>query len=129
MDARTRIDDELSKGFCCSEIIMKLYLEEAGKDNPSLVKAMGGFCGGIDGLQTCGALASACCAIVDASEDRNATKMERLLFVEKFVEKNGGCICNEILGGDDSKRATICPTLVEETYYDLVDFLEDNSLL
>lgn len=44
-------------GFCCSQIMVKLALEEEDKENTDLVRAMGGFCKGIAGKQkTCGVL-------------------------------------------------------------------------
>ena len=129
MDLETRVNGELDKGFCCSEIVMKIYLEEAEKNNPDLVKAMGAFCGGMDGNQVCGALVGACCAIVDSSEDKFEAKPLKLEFMEKFNEKFDGYTCDDLIGGSAEQRIQRCPIIIEETCYELIDFLEENALL
>ncbi|NLM04499.1 MAG: C_GCAxxG_C_C family protein [Clostridiales bacterium] len=46
-----------SMGFCCSQIILKMALDEEEKENPDLIRVMGGLCNGIGGNQgTCGVL-------------------------------------------------------------------------
>ena len=53
-----------AQGFCCSQIIMILGLEERGEENPELLKAMHGLCGGMGRAgKTCGALSGAVCLI------------------------------------------------------------------
>ena len=129
MSLKDKILDERLKGHCCSETVMSIYLGEAGKENPDLVKVMGAYCGGMDGTQTCGSLAAACCAIVDACESKEKAKPLVLDFMELFHEKFEGLTCAEILQGDNSKRQTLCPVIIEETCYELIEMLEDNSLL
>lgn len=54
-----------SQGFCCSQIMLILGLADAGKpDNPDLIKAMDGLCGGLGrsgGI--CGALTGGICVL------------------------------------------------------------------
>lgn len=46
-----------STGFCCSQIMLKLALEEEERENPDLIRAVGGLCNGIGSSQkTCGVL-------------------------------------------------------------------------
>ncbi|EGW38199.1 DVU_1555 family C-GCAxxG-C-C protein [Desulfosporosinus sp. OT] len=53
-----------TQGFCCSQIILILGLDELGKENPDLIKAMQGLCGGIGRSgKTCGALTGGACLI------------------------------------------------------------------
>lgn len=53
-----------AQGFCCSQIILILGLEDQEKENPDLIKAMSGLCGGIGRSgKTCGALTGGACLI------------------------------------------------------------------
>lgn len=53
-----------TQGFCCSQIILILGMDEQGKENPDLIKAMHGLCGGIGRSgKTCGALTGGACLI------------------------------------------------------------------
>lgn len=47
-----------AQGFCCTQIMILMALEDAGKiDNPDLIRAMQGLCGGMGRSGgTCGAL-------------------------------------------------------------------------
>ncbi|SMP51883.1 DVU_1555 family C-GCAxxG-C-C protein [Anoxynatronum buryatiense] len=47
----------VNAGFCCTQVMMKLALEEEEKENEDLIRAVGGLCKGIGGRQkTCGVL-------------------------------------------------------------------------
>ena len=53
-----------TQGFCCSQIILILGLDEQGKENPDLIRSMHGLCGGIGRSgKTCGALTGGVCLI------------------------------------------------------------------
>lgn len=53
-----------TQGFCCSQIVLSLGLDDLGKENPDLLKAMHGLCGGIGRSgKTCGALTGGACLI------------------------------------------------------------------
>jgi len=47
----------VSAGFCCTQVMMKLALDEEEKENEDLIRAVSGLCKGIGGKQkTCGVL-------------------------------------------------------------------------
>lgn len=53
-----------AQGYGCSQILVLLGLEEQGKENPDLVSAMGGLCGGLGRTgKTCGALTGGVCLL------------------------------------------------------------------
>lgn len=53
-----------AQGFCCSQIILILGLDEQGEENPDLIRAMQALCGGIGRSgKTCGALTGGACLI------------------------------------------------------------------
>jgi hypothetical protein len=53
-----------AKGYSCSQIMMIGCLRYLGRENPDLVRAMGGLTkGGAGGAATCGALTGALCCV------------------------------------------------------------------
>ena len=46
-----------------------------------------------------------------------------------FRERFGAWNCHELLEGDISRKATLCPIIVEETYIKLRDMLEDAGVI
>lgn len=53
-----------AQGYCCSQILLILGLEAQGKENPDLVRAMQGLCGGLGRTgKTCGALTGGVCLL------------------------------------------------------------------
>jgi C_GCAxxG_C_C family probable redox protein len=99
------------KGYFCSQILLKLALEDEEKENPDLIRAMGGLCGGMGfsgGL--CGALTGGACLLGyylckgedDEMEDEHANeKITKLVrwFEEQIGSEYGGTDCAVILDG------------------------------
>lgn len=53
-----------NNGYCCSQILIMLYLEENNLENVPLVKAMSGLCGGVGNLgKTCGVATAGACLL------------------------------------------------------------------
>ena len=91
-----------------------------------MVKAMGAFCGGLHEGLACGSLCAAKVAIWIAEEDsRKAREELGPELMEWFKERFGSWNCAEILEGDQSRKKTLCPIIVEDTYTKLRDILED----
>ncbi|MDR0875675.1 MAG: C-GCAxxG-C-C family protein [Clostridiales Family XIII bacterium] len=129
MDISERIFDERLKGHCCSEQIMNLCLEDMGRDpeaSRDLVKAMGAFCGGLHVGLACGTLCAAL-AVLWIAEDDPFTAHDKLgpEMMSWFKERFGSWNCADLLEGDDTRRLTLCPEIVEDTYLKLRDMLED----
>ncbi len=56
-DTAFRIYKLASSGFCCTQIMLKLALEDEEKENTDLIRALNGLCGGIGAdNKTCGVL-------------------------------------------------------------------------
>ncbi|NLT17733.1 MAG: C_GCAxxG_C_C family protein, partial [Clostridiales bacterium] len=63
-DFLMRLMELSSQGFFCSQILLMLRLEAEGKQNPDLVRALGGLAGGLGfSGKTCGALTGGACLI------------------------------------------------------------------
>ena len=64
MELMERIMEHAQSGYFCSQILMKLLLETVGEENPALVGAAGGLCGGVGFTSnTCGCMTAGACMI------------------------------------------------------------------
>lgn len=131
---------ELSRqGFFCSQILLMLRLEAEGKENPDLIRAMGGLAGGMGFCgKTCGALTGGACLIAyyaskgspeEMADDRLNEMISELVkwFEEEFGGQYGGIDCAVILDGDMANRRTRCPAIVEGVYNKTMEILSDNG--
>ena len=129
MDTRDRVIENKLRGYCCSESIMSMALEDMGREPGAyecLVKAMGAYCGGLHEGLACGALCAAKAALFLA-EDDYPTKKEQLgpELMRWFKDRFGNWDCAALLEGDMERKQTMCPGLIAETYNKLYDMLED----
>jgi len=120
---------ELSQqGFFCSQIMILLALEGEGKENPDLVRALGGLTGGLGfSGKICGALTGGCCLIAyfagqgepDEMPDQHCNEMIQSLvtwFEKEYGTTYGGCDCKDILEDDPANKIIRCPQVVEAVY-------------
>ena len=132
MDIKGRILDGKLKGYCCSEMIMDMALEDMGRseeERRDAVWSMGAFCSGLHEGLACGTLCAAKAALYIAEENYHKAHGELgPELMEWFKERFGAWNCAELLEGDDSRRQTLCPLIVEETYIKLYDMLEETQL-
>jgi C_GCAxxG_C_C family probable redox protein len=134
-----RIAELLLSGFKCSHVLMMLALEEQGRQNPDLIRAMSGLALGMGQGKTCGALSGACCVIGlcagkdddDAPEDpRFAGALEDFTawFHAVMTERHGGTDCADIIHFDEARKAEICPTLILDVWTRLLETLDDHGI-
>jgi C_GCAxxG_C_C family probable redox protein len=140
-DEMTRIAQLHAQGFHCSQILVTLGLDQQGKTNPDLVRAVAGLAGGLGFTgKVCGALSGAVCLLglyagrgeVEERENHvlNAMIDELVVwFEEKFGKEYGGIDCSIILQDDPWNRLTRCPNLVTETYVKAKELLEENGYI
>ena len=116
-----------TQGFCCSQIMVILGMEEQGKENPDLIKAIQGMCGGIGRSgKTCGVLTGGVCLIGLAFGkgtplESGHVKINRMIndLMEWFENTHGSINCDEILGYplDDGKEYPVhCGNIVSTTF-------------
>ena len=129
MDASERLLNEQLKGHCCSETIMNLSLEDMGwaeDDRQLLVRSMGAFCGGLHEGLACGTLCAAKAVLFLAAEDGDKARYELgPELMAWFRDRFGAWNCWELIEGDASRKSSVCPAIIEETYIKLRDMLED----
>ena len=129
MEIKQRIHEENLKGHCCSEIIMNMALVDMGRgeeERRDAVWAMGAFCNGLHEGLVCGTLCAAKAALSIAEEDYDIAHEDfGPELMAWFKDRFGTWSCAELLAGDESRRLTFCPVIVEETYHKLYSMLSD----
>ena len=134
MDIKDRVfDEKVNKKHCCSQAIVNMALTDMGAEDEvraGLAKAMGAFCGGLHEGLACGALCGAKAALFFAEEDYDKAHDELgPELMEWFKERFGAWNCDELLDGDQGRRLTLCPIIIEETYMKLYEMLEDMGVV
>jgi len=140
-DLNTRLLELGLQGFECSQIMMILALETEGKQNPDLIRAMGGLNGGLGHCgNICGALTGGCCVLGLFTQKGEAQEMEHnhsreiidlylRWFEEEIGSAYGGVLCKDIIDGDFSKSIQICAPIVEKSYQKIMELLYENGVM
>jgi C_GCAxxG_C_C family probable redox protein len=122
-----------AKGFCCSQMMLILALEEQGRANPDLVRSIGGLCFGMYGSgEVCGALTGGVCLISlfagkgseeETANDRYITMIMELTdwFQGAYNEEFSGTRCDDILKKFPDR--SICGQIAADTYEKCMDIL------
>lgn len=105
-DTAFRIFRLASQGYCCTQILIKMALEEENKENEDLIRAVNGLCGGIGfSGKACGALSGSICVLGlyagkgNAMEYPGENYMKMLReFTEWFEQEFESTECREIVG-------------------------------
>lgn len=141
MDLFDRILELSRQGFFCAQIIMTLGLEADGRENPDLVRAVGGLNGGLGFTQdVCGCLTGGCCLISyflgkgEAGELEDPKSRDTIAeFVSWFKERTGweygGEKCGDITGGDAAKRLERCPGLIGDAFQKCAELLNEKGVM
>ncbi|MDO4623162.1 MAG: C-GCAxxG-C-C family protein [Eubacteriales bacterium] len=139
MDLYEKIIEYAQQGYHCSQIIMQLALETAGKEEPELVRALGGLGGGIGYTgDTCGCLTGGACTISyflgkeapDIPETQTNKEALRELvswFKEELGPEIGGSVCTDICHLDRAMIIQKCPEIIGSTYEKCMDILIDKG--
>ncbi|MGE4552925.1 MAG: DVU_1555 family C-GCAxxG-C-C protein [Desulfovibrionaceae bacterium] len=128
-------------GYCCTQIMLLLALEELDRTNPDLVRAAAGLCqgmgdcGGPCGILTGGALALGLHAGKGQDAETADDRLPLLLseFTEWFTDtaagKYGGVRCVDILGGEcGAPHPDRCGSLLALAREQVRRILVDNGL-
>lgn len=126
-----------AQGFCCSQILLILGLEEQGKDNPDLIRAMQGLCGGLGRSgRTCGALTGGICLLGlyagrGSADEPPAGKLNTMVneLVAWFEEEYNSIECADILDESLDSGAEYpvkCGSIVADTYVKVREILAAN---
>jgi hypothetical protein len=128
------------KGYCCSQMMVILALDEMDREDPDLVRASGGLCNGLgDCSGPCGVLTGSILALglyagkgmdMEEPEEALSVMLESLRdwFTARTLEY-GGTTCAAILDGECGRpHPTRCGGLVSEANDKIREILVDNGL-
>jgi C_GCAxxG_C_C family probable redox protein len=101
-----RIYKFAAQGYCCTQIMLKMVLEEEGKKNDDLIKAVHGLCGGVAySRKTCGAMIGGICILGlyagkgAPAETYNDNYMKMMKeYMEWFQEEFESTECADLIG-------------------------------
>jgi len=136
-DSSFRMFELSMQGFGCSQVLMQMALEEQGKSNPDLVRAMTGLLRGMNCGKVCGALTGACCVLGlyagrGTNEEHDDPNLDLMLhqlvgwFEAAYASRYGSIDCAGIIGDDAQLQLTRCPQIVSETFEKLKEILTSN---
>lgn len=127
-----------AQGLNCSQVILSAGLSHMNKDNPDLVKAVGGLAGGLGFTgKNCGALTGGACLLSlfagSDTADLGLDKVDSLILIRDLVDwfeeevgsQYGGINCTDIVGDFVANQAAppACANIVRETYAKIEDLL------
>lgn len=124
MKPSERILNYKLKGYCCSQIIVAMILEDLGRDNEDLISAMGGFCNGLESGENCGTLLASV-AMLHMVDPKAADMELRAEFMDWFYDAYGSYNCCDIVHDDPGQKMEICGAMIENCYNMLYEMLED----
>ncbi|KIX12584.1 DVU_1555 family C-GCAxxG-C-C protein [Dethiosulfatarculus sandiegensis] len=131
-----------AKGYTCAQIIMLLALEQRGRENPQMIKALSGLAYGLgQGSGTCGALTGGACVLGlyagkgqdnEQANERLPLMLEQLnlWFKEKIAKDKDGVTCAEITDNRQGAgpKMQACGQIVAETFSKVMEILEMNGI-
>jgi hypothetical protein len=106
------------QGYCCSQIMLQMGLDAKGAENPELIDAVAGLCGGLYSGLCCGILTGAACLLSMYDRQRAASFMIPMLvewFETTYTQSYNGISCVDILDQDPANKLNRCPKIMEET--------------
>ncbi|PIE57346.1 MAG: hypothetical protein CSA33_08735 [Desulfobulbus propionicus] len=128
-----------AQGFCCSQILMLLALEDMGEDNPPLVRSMAGLCEGLsDRSGICGAASGAACVLAlyagkGSDQEQSLESLPLLLsgFMEWFTENSlswGGMRCEDIIAFHGAEHKEACGNIILQARARILELLAEYDI-
>ncbi|WP_027177563.1 DVU_1555 family C-GCAxxG-C-C protein [Maridesulfovibrio bastinii] len=139
-DTSLKIMQLSAQGFCCSQMMIMMALEDQGEENPALVRSMSALCQGIgQSGGICGAVSGGACVLglyaAKGSPDEEEHEKYKLMvselmdwFENMTSDEYGGATCDAITGGANVPEMGICGTIVERTRNKVLELLAENDI-
>lgn len=137
-DESIRILQLGSQGFCCSQILMQLALDDMGLENSDLIRAMGGLCEGMGQGELCGVATGAACVL--ALYGSKGTAQEEVLeslpamladFMDWFRRSGrewGGIRCDDITMASGGRNEAVCGNIMQQARMTLLEILDAHGI-
>lgn len=139
-DLSLRLFKLSSAGFCCSQIMYKLALEDEGSSNDDLVRSAQGLCRGIANTQeTCGVLTGGIGVLGlygakgNENEDANDDFAQMIKeYYAWFKAEFGSTKCVTLIGERDFSSADqsfkpICAGMIQKAYVKVYEILQEHG--
>ena len=110
------------KGYCCSQIIMGLGLNQLNRENPDLIAAMAGLCNGIWQGKTCGIVSAAVCLFYLVDPEQAGKNAEELF--EWFEDTFESMECHELIGDNPLNKVEKCPMMLEASFQKIAEMMD-----
>jgi C_GCAxxG_C_C family probable redox protein len=137
-DLTFRIFKLSAAGFCCTQIMLKLALEDEGTENDDLIRAVQGLCKGIgESQKTCGVLSGGVGILglyAGKGNEREYSKenFSQMLdeYCEWFENEFGTTECQQLIGvtkfesGDQSYQVK-CGDIMVKSYTKIYEILSE----
>ncbi len=127
-----------AEGFCCSQILIKLTLEDMGEDNIPLVRAMAGLCEGFGTGELCGVASGAACVMAlyaakGSPEEQTLDCYPLLLaqFMDWFKGSStswGGIRCDDIIAFHGGKKPEVCGGILQRARETILAILAESGI-
>jgi len=137
-DTSLQIMQLAAKGFCCSQIMMQMTLNDMGEENVPLVRAMAGLCEGSSAGDVCGVASGAACIFALYAAKGNAEEAPLdcyplLLsqFMDWFRENAGswgGVRCDDILDFHGGVKPEVCGNIMVRAREMILQLLTENNI-
>ena len=137
-DTQIMVLELAAKGYSCAQILLEGGLRSLGRENPDLLRAMGGLAqGGGNSGELCGALSGGFCLLnlycgkgcdQEQPDSRAALLQDELLNwfrVQPFACK--GITCSSLLEDPSRLDPTICGSIIAEVWDEAMRILVGND--
>lgn len=127
-----------ASGFCCTQVMLKLALDDEEKENEDLIRAVQGLCKGIgDSQKTCGVLTGGIGILGLYAGKGNAKEyshadFSRMIhdFSQWFLYEFGSQECEELIGvtnyeEDGQTYPVKCGDILMKSYLKVCDILSE----
>lgn len=140
MDVFDRLLELSQEGYFCAQILLILALESEGKENPDLIRAMGGLNGGIGSTGgICGCLTGGACFLSyyagkgesDELEHPDCSRMiaEFVQWFQEYTMDYGGISCSCILENNNRNKFERCPSIISAVLEKCMELLENYGVV
>lgn len=141
-DMAFRLFKLVNSGYCCTQIMVKMALDEEEKENEDLLRAVNGLCMGVGSTQkTCGVLTGGIAILglyAGKGNDSEYPKEEYSSMVDEFTEwfesEFGSTECADIIGVCDvtdyttnQKYRLKCGDTLIKSYEKIQEILNDHN--
>lgn len=133
-----RIMQLAGQGFCCSQIMIQLTLEDMGEDNIPLVRAMAGLCQGAGRGELCGVASAAACIIAlytakgsVAEHPLDCYPLLLAQFMDWFKQGAtawGGIRCDDIVAYQGGRKPEVCGDIMIRARETLLALLTEHNI-